>query len=225
MNDMQRIIYPHSSWSLTSRDWRAGRSVDSGQDLCIFDGLVGSSASRNGALDLGLFSEDFFVSMASNPPGEQTAKNARSERLDSPDSVSPQLSEGRSEPDIESTFQFVNTTEPSSLKDPKLRKLVKSHVKKRSDLAKLKCRGSRDSSSASSSKSEPSRRRKSDQAILAPFKGPSPTSSSPGSSLPNSATYDQNTISFAMTTKDQSLLDCCACSSAPTSRSFQKTND
>ena len=203
MSNQEDIIYPQGALFLTVRGWRPRQQRENAQDREDIEGQERPSDTRRGSQDLSATLQDVSISMAGQSRTQRAAEKASSEPLTSPDIPSGRRSESRSEPDTEPAFQFVNTTQPGSLRDPSLRRLVKSHVKKRSDRNKnlrsrLKSRDSGEGSAGPSSRAETSRTRSPDS--IAP-----PSVS--GSTTP---TYGHGNAPFPMTPKHQSLLDYCA---------------
>ena len=200
MSRQQDVIFPQGPLFLVSKGWKARKpSKDESKSTAHFHDQDEQAASSHDVKSDDAISDSVSISSvrtsrASRSSGQKTPRN-------SPDKECP------SGIKTASTFQFVNATDLDCMKNPDLRKLIKSHVKKRSDRNKgvLGARNVSDDSSISGKSS------------IKPEAVQAKSSASAVSSLMTSATISGSTapyfglgsFSFDINPRYQKLVDYC----------------
>ena len=209
MSHQQDVIFPQGSLFLVVKGWSPKKSSkDHVKDPANLDGQSARSESSHDSRDDCTTPDDVSISMIKNTRLSQPTAQKSHKRVGNADAVpAEQPSKTRSESNAGSTFQFVNATDPQCLKNPDLRKLVKSHVKKRSDRNKYQ-RATRKTEDGSSVTSKPSKKSRAAQ-TKSPESVESSTVASPVATGSTAPYYGQGNFSLDIIPGYQRLVEYC----------------
>lgn len=209
MSHQQDVLLPRVPLFLVDRGWRTRKSKDCPpKDTILLDGQEACSDSTRNVQESGISLDRMAISVVSTTEIKQAIEQKSCGLVDGADAILLQQSQDSCKPDTSFPFQFVNAIEPHHLKRPDLRKLVKSHVKKRSNREK-KIRGATKGSNGYVAATQA--QKKLDNARMKASE--SVASSSISSSVCAGSTtpyYGHSNISSALTPEVHRLLDYCA---------------
>lgn len=217
MSHQQDVLLPQAPLFLVDRGWRIAKSkarptkgtiLLHGQDTC--------SASTNYAQKSDASLAKIGSSVLSTTGRKEAIERKSYTSVDGTDTLVVQQSQEPFKPNTSDPLQFINAVGPPHLNRPDLRKLVKSHVKKRSNQEK-RVRRATQSSDGQVTTIHAQRKLENPPTDAS---GSVALSSTPSSVCAGSTTmyYGHGNISSTMTPRAHSLLDYCAFKQIPNGR-------